>query len=226
MSTDAAAQEIRAQKSRLRSRARRVRAELSAAQRVRAAHGFAEGLERLLERHPHGPVLAYLPLPTEPPLTEALHGLITRREVLLPVTMPRRRMLWTRWLPETGFAASGPGGMREAIGARTPAPEDPGLVLVPALALGADGTRLGMGGGFYDTFLADLSRMAPAAPIVGCVYSWEVLPARAVPADPWDALLPRVLTDRGIRSLGGDVGDGVGDDVGCDAGDDGVRTRT
>lgn len=218
-----AAQSLSAQKSRLRSRARRVRSELTSPQRVRAAHGFAEGLERLIERHPDGPVLAFLPLPTEPPLTEALRALITRREVLLPVTMAQRRMLWTRWLPETQFAPSGPGGLREAIGARTPAPGSPGLVLVPALALSADGTRLGMGGGFYDTFLEHLP---PRTPIVGCVYSWEVLPAGAVPADPWDALLPRVLTDRGIRALG-DAASGQGgaadqgDDEGC-----GVRTGT
>lgn len=191
-------QDPRQAKSRLRAQLRARRAAVEPSQRASAAHGFERALSQLLAEHPRGPVLAFLPLPDEPPLTAALRRILEQREVLLPVTQPRRRMLWSRWSPGTEFAPSGPGGLREPIGERIPAPQTPGVVLVPALALGEDGVRLGMGGGFYDTFLEQLP---PETARVGCVHSWEVLPAGAVPAEPWDARLPLALTERGLREL-------------------------
>lgn len=184
----------------LRRRLRDQRASADARARVEAAHGFAAALKGLLEQHPQGPVLAFLPLPDEPPLVPALQEAMTDRPVLLPVTQPHRRMLWTRWLPSTRFEPSGPGGLREPVGPREPAPQDIGLVLVPALAVDMDGVRLGMGGGFYDTFLESL---APGTPTVACVFAREVLPRAAVPAEPWDARLPRALTEDGLVLLGG-----------------------
>ncbi|WP_144791480.1 5-formyltetrahydrofolate cyclo-ligase [Kocuria palustris] len=179
-------------------RDRRARADARA--RAAAAAGFAEALEQLLARHPDGALLAFLPLPDEPPLTSALRRQLSHRPVLLPVTQPRRAMLWTRWLPSTGFAPSGPGGLHEPVGPREPAPEEIGLVLVPALAVDRSGLRLGMGGGFYDTFLEGLR---PGTPAAACVFAREVLPAGAVPGEPWDARLPIALTERGTVELRG-----------------------
>ena len=184
----------------LRRRLREDRAATSAQVRRRQALGFAAGLEQLLSLHPDGPVLAFLALPEEPPLTEALREVMAHRSLLLPVTQPRRTMLWTQWLASTRFAPSGPGGLPEPVGPLRKAPEHPGLVLVPALAVDADGLRLGMGGGFYDTFLDSL---APAAPTAACVFAREVLPRGAVPGEPWDARLPLALTETGLVGLQG-----------------------
>lgn len=184
----------------LRRCLRTERAGTSAQERSRQADGFAAGLERLLRLHPDGPVLAFLPLPEEPPLTEALRELKAHRRLLLPVTQPGRRMLWTPWLDSTSFAPSGPGGLLETVGALSEAPEELGLVLVPALAVDAEGLRLGMGGGFYDAFLQSL---APGTPAAACVFAREVLPPGAVPGEPWDARLPLALTETGLVELRG-----------------------
>lgn len=66
-----------------------------------------------------------------------------------------------RWEPG-GFSMSGftkgPLGLRNLPAPYTMiAPEDLDLVLVPAAACGVDGTRLGMGAGYYDRYLERVS---------------------------------------------------------------------
>ena len=54
-------------------------------------------------------------------------------------------------------------------------------VLVPALAVAADGTRLGRGGGSYDRAL---SRVQSGVPVAALIYDAEVMVH--LPADAWD----------------------------------------
>ncbi len=71
------------------------------------------------------------------------------------------------------------------------------FVIVPALAVGADGHRLGRGGGCYDRALA---RVGPAVPTVALVYDNELLDA--VPAGPHDQRVRAVVQPtRGITRL-------------------------
>jgi 5-formyltetrahydrofolate cyclo-ligase len=60
---------------------------------------------------------------------------------------------------------------------------DADVVLLPALAVDADGHRLGQGGGHYDRTLAAL---APRALRVALVHDAELLPAGAVPTEAHD----------------------------------------
>lgn len=72
------------------------------------------------------------------------------------------------------------------------------LRLVPALAFDRSGRRLGQGGGYYDALLAALP--APdLASTYGVIYAREILDG--LPADPWDAQLTRLLTEKGVRVL-------------------------
>ncbi|MDO5617312.1 5-formyltetrahydrofolate cyclo-ligase [Kocuria sp.] len=184
----------------LRRRLQALRHALTPAFRRRAEVGFDQALAHLAQSHPTGAVLAYLPSAVEPPLRPALERLTSTRDVWLPVTGPQRRLTWVRWQSQTQFAPSGPGGLLQPTGPAHPAPRDIGMILVPCLALDDDGLRLGMGGGFYDTFLATVDAEIPRA---GCVFAREILPAGKVPADPWDVRLPMALTERGLRRLPG-----------------------
>ena len=195
-------------KKNLRRTIRRQRQGLTQPFRSQAAAGFRSGLDQLCQELPVGPVLAYLPTEQEPPLRPALEKLQLTRQVWLPVVQPERQLLWVRWSPQTRFRPTGPGGLMQPVGPALPAPQRPALVLVPAMAIDDDGVRLGMGGGYYDIFLADLNGLAeanrdcvPPAAQVACVFHQEVLPTGAVPADPWDARIPLVLTERGVRDL-------------------------
>jgi 5-formyltetrahydrofolate cyclo-ligase len=69
-------------------------------------------------------------------------------------------------------------------------------VLVPALAVGRDGVRLGRGGGSYDRALA---RVAPGTPRAALLFDEELVDA--LPADPWDVPVTDVVSPSGWRAL-------------------------
>lgn len=75
-------------------------------------------------------------------------------------------------------------------------PMDPaGLdaVVVPGVGFDRAGRRLGQGGGYYDRFLARLSRRAVR---VGWAFSVQVVDA--LPEDPHDQRVDLVITERGV----------------------------
>ena len=136
----------------------------------------------------------FVSTPLEPDMSLAL-GLFPR--ALLPVLLdeagaPLGAPHWGLW--ETGRALvtlgrppAQPGG--EARGAESLKEAD--LIVIPALAASADGTRLGQGGGWYDR---TLPHRAPSAPIVAVVFDDEVLKAGIIPAEPHDVPVNAIIT--------------------------------
>ena len=99
---------------------------------------------------------------------------------------------WGRW--EEGQALATPGrppaqptGSVLGPGALSNAD----LILVPALAAGLDGARLGQGGGWYDR---TLPHRRSTAPVVAVVFDDEVLPPGAIPLEPHDAHIDAIIT--------------------------------
>src|SRR3954466_6814182 len=111
--------------------------------------------------------------------------------VLLPVVPERGRELsWARY---DGRLSPGRFGLQEPPGPRLP----PGalaaadVVLVPALAVGHDGTRLGRGGGYYDRALV---HARDDAVLVAVVFDEELLDR--VPTGAHDRRVSAVVTPR------------------------------
>jgi 5-formyltetrahydrofolate cyclo-ligase len=132
-------------------------------------------------------VAAYVPLRTEPGSVELLAALVAGgSRVLVPVTRADRDLDWADWTP------SGPGPTLgiDALGSAE-------LVLVPALAVAADGTRLGRGGGSYDRALG---RAAAAAPVAALVFADEV--RTRLPSQVWDRPVSAAVTPGGWAPLG------------------------
>lgn len=131
-------------------------------------------------------VAAYRPLRTEPGSIELLSELVARGvRVLVPVTLPDRDLDWVALPGDIALSVS-------AIGAAD-------AVLVPALAVAADGTRLGRGGGSYDRALA---RVGGGVPIAALVYDGEV--CARLPRDPWDVPVTAYVTPTdGWREVAG-----------------------
>ena len=77
----------------------------------------------------------------------------------------------------------------EALGSAALAGTD--LILIPALAASADGTRLGQGGGWYDRALMYRS---PGVPVVAAIFDDEVLEAGVIPAEPHDVPVDAIVT--------------------------------
>ena len=63
------------------------------------------------------------------------------------------------------------------------------LILVPALGFDRDNNRLGLGGGWYDRFVAQ----QPQAQKIGVAYAWALV-EDGIPVEPWDMKLDRVVT--------------------------------
>jgi 5-formyltetrahydrofolate cyclo-ligase len=76
------------------------------------------------------------------------------------------------------------------------------LVIVPVVAFGASGERLGSGSGYYDRAFAYLhARCAWHKPLlVGVAYEWQR--AADLASQPWDVALAAVVTDRAIHTFG------------------------
>jgi 5-formyltetrahydrofolate cyclo-ligase len=120
------------------------------------------------------------------PLIDALSDLGV--QVLLPVLEEDMDLDWGLYAGPGSLLVgrrgilvpAGPRLGREAVGAA-------GLVLVPALGVGRDGTRLGQGGGSYDRALA-----RAVAPAIAIVHDDEVL--EVVPVEAHDRRVHGFLT--------------------------------
>jgi 5-formyltetrahydrofolate cyclo-ligase len=129
-------------------------------------------------------VAGYLPLRTEPGSIELLDALVESGvRVLVPVMLDDRDLDWKIW-----------GGPGANLGLSAIAEAD--AVLVPALAVAHDGTRLGRGGGSYDRALA---RVTGELPIAALLYSEDFV--HELPHEAWDIPVTAVVTPAGWTEL-------------------------
>jgi 5-formyltetrahydrofolate cyclo-ligase len=63
------------------------------------------------------------------------------------------------------------------------------VILVPALGFDRENNRLGLGGGWYDRFVAQ----QPQAQKIGVAFGWALVEG-GIPVEPWDMKLDRVVT--------------------------------
>ncbi len=76
---------------------------------------------------------------------------------------------------------------------------EPDVVLVPLVAVDANGTRLGRGKGHYDRALARLRKSG--ARLVGVGWQMQRLD-EIIPADEWDVPLDAFVSPRGLETFG------------------------
>lgn len=165
-------------KGELRRRVTAARARLSPEVRAQAAVRLGAVLAPLLVGTR---VAAYVPVGPEP----AAAGLLVPG-VLLPVLLPDGDLDWAAY---DGRLRPGPYGLLEPAGPRrgVGAVSSCDLVVVPALAVGRDGGRLGRGGGSYDRALARTS-----ARTVALLHDGEL--RDRVPTEPHDRRVRAAVT--------------------------------
>ncbi|MCS3780924.1 5-formyltetrahydrofolate cyclo-ligase [Tsukamurella ocularis] len=162
-----------------RTRFRRNRAALTAAQRAEAAAALTSVLAALDLGEA---VAAYVPVGSEPSFTLG-------RQVLLPVTPPEPGPLDWAW---SGSLLPGPFGLLEPAGPRlgTDALAGVSTVLLPALGCSREGVRLGRGAGYYDRSLR------PGPRRIAVVYDDELVDY--LPSEPTDVPVHAALTPSGL----------------------------
>ena len=201
---------VAAEKAAWRRRFRAIRAETPAPALAAASRRIVARLRALPEVAAARTLHLFWPLPGEVdlrPLADALRA--DGRVVALPVVVGPRALAHRQYLGADRLA-EGRWGLREpAPEAPTVDPADLDVVVVPALALGRDGSRLGTGGGFYDTFLAET-----AAFRVGVVLSAALVDT--VPTAPHDLRLDALVTDAEVVRVERDSGDAAASGAGAE----------
>jgi len=147
-------------------------------------------------------VALFAPLPTEPDI----HPLIEEawaqgKRVALPFMINHGAIPELDWHAVASWdevSRLGPLGLSEPNPLRCPrlAPAKIDCVFVPGLAFDTEGFRLGRGGGFYDSFLA---QAAPTLPSIGLFFSAQKVDR--VPREPHDQSLRSVITEDGVEKF-------------------------
>ncbi len=163
------------------------------------ARAVADHLMQTPELRQAATVAAYVSVSSEPgtgPLLDRLHA--SGKRVILPLLRPDNDLDWGVYDGPAGLQTARRGLLEPAgppLGPEALVTAD--AVLVPGIAVGSDGIRLGRGGGSYDRALARV----PAGTFV-CVLlnSEEVMDS--VPRDDHDRSVTAVATEEGVRRLG------------------------
>ena len=181
-------------KTALRDQLLTARNRLSLAEVGEAAVSIAEHLMAVPDVRRAATVAAYVSIGTEPGtglLLEALGA--AGKRVILPALQPDNDLDWalhTGSLVRAGRGLLEPPGERlglDAVGGAD-------VVIVPGLAVNANGTRLGRGGGSYDRALG---RVPVGTFTCVLLYDSEILPG--VPVEPHDLRVRAAATPSGIR---------------------------
>lgn len=208
-------------KAELRAAVRRARRARPAAVRAEQALALARVVLAAPQLDAARVVALYVSTPAEPG-TGPLRAALAARgvAVLLPVVVPGGPLAWVRDVAPAGTSARTPDRTRrpraDPVGTGTPrAAEaaaradhphpadlaDADLVLLPALAVDAAGSRLGQGGGHYDRSLAALGRRT-LPPLVALVHDEELLPGAVIPAEEHDVPVDAAATPSRWVALG------------------------
>ena len=118
------------------------------------------------------------------------------KQVYVPLILPGQHMRFVPLLPDTVLTLNR-FGIREPAGDAHPGidPRRLDLVVTPLLGFDRHGSRLGMGGGFYDRHFAFLRhRRCYRQPfLLGMAYAIQELPR--IDRQPWDVPLHAIVTE-------------------------------
>lgn len=181
--------DIEQEKRALRADLRERRQLLSDQQREAAASGITAQLETLLSAHDARSISCFLSTTTEPDTREFITSAVRRGiRVLLPITRADGLLDWAV-ADDTDEIAEGLFGLPEPTGKVLGpiAVGDVDLMIIPAAAVDAEGTRLGWGRGYFDKTIGSMENCPP---VFAVTYDSEVLDS-----------LPRELHDQPVTGV-------------------------
>ncbi|MEP6389598.1 MAG: 5-formyltetrahydrofolate cyclo-ligase [Halioglobus sp.] len=186
-------------KTRLRQQLRQRRQRLSATERDAAASMIAAHTLALANWSQISSVAVYLTNDGEAdPLPLATLALGQGKHLFLPVIQTDNSLRFARWEPGDNLVENkyGIGEPEPHIQPVSVATID--LLCMPVVGWSHDGTRLGMGGGFYDRTLEIPSDTTTLGLGFECQHCDEI------PREPWDVRLQWVATEAYLHQCSGD----------------------
>ena len=148
-----------------------------------------------LEQYEHAQsIMAYLAMPKEANLDDVIeHALHAGKRVYVPVCIDKTTMIAVR-LHNLDDVVHG------VLNIRVPKepyeiidPKDIDLILVPGSGFDRNGGRMGMGNGYYDRFLKELS------PSNYIAVAWQVqIMEKPIRMEGYDQRMPAIVTEQGV----------------------------
>ncbi len=112
------------------------------------------------------------------------------KKVALPKVFPTEREIRFFWIRDLNEVSPGYWGIPEPEEGVEALPEEPELIVVPAVGYDIRGYRIGYGGGYYDRFL---KKTGPSAITVGLAYEEQLV--ERIPNDEWDVPVKIIITE-------------------------------
>lgn len=142
-------------------------------------------------------IAAYLPFQNEVNLFPFLDHCITQKRTVFVPHFYEDHYRFSR-LDTLASLKKGQYGILEPSSPPTHTLEDihalTPIWLVPGLGFDLTGTRLGMGKGYYDTFLKKAKGLK-----IGICYQFQLI--NTIPKDPWDIPMDIVITEQGTNYI-------------------------
>lgn len=199
---------IQRTKAVLRKQMRAVRNHMPAAQHLSHSASISEALaslaQKLAEPEKQLRWLAYHSIKGEPDLSLFLSFMWSQAHdfelgttaLSLPSTEKAQHLTMHPWHKEDTLVERGHGFL-EAVNREPWSLESVHAVILPALALGENGHRLGYGKGYYDQLLAQ----APQALRIGVAFDFQLL--IEMPHAPHDIPMDVIVTEKRVLSISG-----------------------
>ena len=178
----------------LRRRMLACRRALSVEERSSRSAAITEKLLSLEAVQKARTVFAYAALKDEVQTEPLIASLLDRgKRVAIPLVIGKRSME-AALVPSMDALETGAYGILTVRAERREIlpPQEIDCVIVPGVAFGVDGSRLGMGGGYYDAFLPKAERAVRVAAAFQCQISEDI------PSLPYDCGVDWIVTEQGV----------------------------
>lgn len=194
---------VRRQKRELRGRIRAELAQISIDELTDASNRIASRLVATELWHRAEMILAFSSMPAEIQTSYFVSAALAEGKRIALPRVTGHELVFSEWTGQDEELVSG------VLGIREPRPDAPTLeldtsvggsqptvlIVVPGLAFGRDGSRLGRSGGYYDRYLA-ANRIAGGIPVdvIGiCIHRFLF---DSVPTEPHDQFVHWVITEK------------------------------
>ncbi len=184
-------------KKELRSRLKRLRGQFSEEQAAESSRMISEHILACDAYRKAQCIMGYLAFGREISVDAVLRqALADGKTVCVPRIISPSEFEAARLTAFGGFELDRYGIRSVPADAEKLPPESIDLVIVPGVAFGRDGTRMGMGAGYYDRFLPK----AAGAVTIGAAY--DGLLQDTLPAGDFDVPVQFIVSESGLRRAG------------------------
>ncbi len=187
-------------RNQLRQQLRKQRQALSAQAQQTASEHCAHQLIKLPEIQHSNTIAAYLANDGEVSLTPFINWCWQQsKQVFLPVLHPFTAgyLLFQRYTPTTMMSSNKFGILEPTLDvSQLMLPQQLSVILTPLVGFDQHGRRLGMGGGFYDRTLAQLTDRQIQPKLIGIAH--ECQQVNEIPTESWDIPIEIITTPSNV----------------------------